>query len=36
MGKPDELAQSALYAASDDQSFANGAGLHVDGGMSLA
>lgn len=28
--------QSALYAASDDQSFVNGPRLHVDGGMSLA
>jgi NAD(P)-dependent dehydrogenase (short-subunit alcohol dehydrogenase family) len=35
MGDVDELAQGALYLASDASSFVNGVELHVDGGMSL-
>jgi NAD(P)-dependent dehydrogenase (short-subunit alcohol dehydrogenase family) len=35
LGEPDELARAALYLASNDSSFVNGIGLHVDGGMTL-
>ncbi len=35
LGEPDELAQAALYLASDDSRFVNGIELNVDGGMSL-
>lgn len=35
MGSAEELASAALFLASDDSSFVNGAELHVDGGMAL-
>lgn len=35
MGKPEELAQAALFLASDASSFVNGVELHADGGMAL-
>lgn len=36
LGRPQELAQAALFLASDAGSFVNGIELHVDGGMSIA
>lgn len=33
LGKPEELAQAALFLASEDASFVTGAVLHVDGGQ---
>lgn len=33
LGKPEELAQAALFLASEDASFVTGALLHVDGGQ---
>jgi NAD(P)-dependent dehydrogenase (short-subunit alcohol dehydrogenase family) len=36
MGRPGELAQAALFLASDDSVFVTGVNLKVDGGMSLA
>jgi NAD(P)-dependent dehydrogenase (short-subunit alcohol dehydrogenase family) len=36
MGQPEELAQAALFLASEAGSFVNGIELHVDGGMTLA
>lgn len=35
LGEPDELAQAALYLASDESRFVNGTELRVDGGMFL-
>jgi NAD(P)-dependent dehydrogenase (short-subunit alcohol dehydrogenase family) len=35
LGRPEELAEAALFLASDAASFVNGVELHVDGGMSL-
>jgi len=35
LGLPEELAQAALYLASDESRFVNGTNLRVDGGMSL-
>jgi NAD(P)-dependent dehydrogenase (short-subunit alcohol dehydrogenase family) len=35
LGEASELAQAALFLASDASSFVNGIDLHVDGGMSL-
>jgi NAD(P)-dependent dehydrogenase (short-subunit alcohol dehydrogenase family) len=35
LGDPDELAHAALYLASDESRFVNGAELRVDGGMFL-
>jgi len=32
-GKPDEIANAALFLLSDEASFVNGAALPVDGGM---
>jgi NAD(P)-dependent dehydrogenase (short-subunit alcohol dehydrogenase family) len=36
LGEPQELAQAALFLASDASSFVNGTELHVDGGMSVS
>ncbi|MCX7512250.1 SDR family NAD(P)-dependent oxidoreductase [Frateuria sp. STR12] len=36
LGEAAELAQAALYLASDDSRYVNGIALHVDGGMLLA
>lgn len=33
VGEPDEIAGAALFLASDDASFVNGAELFVDGGQ---
>jgi meso-butanediol dehydrogenase / (S,S)-butanediol dehydrogenase / diacetyl reductase len=35
LGKPDDVAYAALYAASDEGSFLTGCSLTVDGGMSM-
>lgn len=35
MGTREELAEAALYLASDASAFINGIDLHVDGGMGL-
>lgn len=35
LGQPEELANAALFLASDSRSFVNGVNLLVDGGMSL-
>lgn len=35
LAKPDEIAKSALYLASDDSSFTTGTALFVDGGVSI-
>ena len=35
LGRPEELANAALFLASDASSFVNGVNLRVDGGMSL-
>ncbi|MBZ0215542.1 MAG: SDR family oxidoreductase, partial [Fimbriimonadaceae bacterium] len=35
MAKPEELAQSVLYLASDASSFTTGTALLVDGGVSI-
>lgn len=35
MAKPEEIAQSILYLASDSASFITGTALHVDGGVSI-
>ena len=34
MGKPEDVARAALYLASDDAEFVNGAQLFVDNGFS--
>lgn len=34
LGKPEDIARAALYLASDDAEFVNGAQLFVDGGFS--
>ncbi|SEP06660.1 NADP-dependent 3-hydroxy acid dehydrogenase YdfG [Luteibacter sp. UNC138MFCol5.1] len=36
MGTPDELAEAALFLASDASAFVNGTELHADGGMTAA
>jgi len=36
LGQPNDLAQAALYLASDDSVFVTGVNLKVDGGMALA
>ncbi len=33
MGRPDEIAQAALYLCSDDAAYATGTGLVIDGGL---
>jgi NAD(P)-dependent dehydrogenase (short-subunit alcohol dehydrogenase family) len=33
MGRPDEIAQAALYLCSDEAAFVTGAGLVIDGGF---
>lgn len=33
LGQPDEIGGTALFLASDDSSFVNGAELFVDGGQ---
>jgi len=33
MGRPEEIAQAALYLCSDDASYATGTGLVIDGGL---
>lgn len=35
LGRPDEVANAALYLASDEASFVTGSGLVVDGGMAV-
>jgi hypothetical protein len=35
IGSPDELAQAALYLASDASSFQSGTAMLVDGGLSI-
>lgn len=35
LGRPEELAEAALFLASDASSFVNGIELHADGGMAL-
>jgi len=35
VGKPEELARSVLYFASDDSSFVTGTAALVDGGLSI-
>jgi NAD(P)-dependent dehydrogenase (short-subunit alcohol dehydrogenase family) len=33
LGRPEELAQAALFLASDDASFVTGSAMYVDGGQ---
>ena len=35
LGRPEEIAQAALYLASDDSSFVTGQALIIDGGWSI-
>ena len=35
MGRPEDVAQAALYLASDDASFMTGQALVLDGGMTV-
>jgi 3(or 17)beta-hydroxysteroid dehydrogenase len=35
MGEPDDIAHLLVYLASDESSFATGAGFAVDGGLSI-
>ena len=36
LGKPDDVASAALFLASDDCTYVNGANLMVDGGWTAA
>jgi NAD(P)-dependent dehydrogenase (short-subunit alcohol dehydrogenase family) len=36
LGRPEEVAEAALFLASDESSLVNGASLVVDGGISIA
>jgi NAD(P)-dependent dehydrogenase (short-subunit alcohol dehydrogenase family) len=35
-GQPEDVAKAALFLASDESAYITGAGLNIDGGMSVA